>query len=119
MNKNLIAPCGMNCAICIAYLRDEKKCPGCRSRDKKCGIRKCIDFKKNKFEYCYQCDEFPCARIKRLDQRYRTKYGMSMIENLEHIKINGIREFIKREEKRWKCPDGIICVHNKKCYKSN
>lgn len=28
--KHLIAPCGMNCGTCIAYLRDKNKCPGCR-----------------------------------------------------------------------------------------
>ena len=39
-----------------------------------------------KFRYCYECDGFPCARVKRLDKRYRTKYEMSMIENLEYIR---------------------------------
>jgi hypothetical protein len=39
-----------------------------------------------KFRYCYECDEFPCARVKRLDKRYRTKYEMGMIENLEYIR---------------------------------
>lgn len=28
-DKSLIAPCGMNCGTCIAYLRDKNKCPGC------------------------------------------------------------------------------------------
>jgi hypothetical protein len=26
----LIAPCGMNCGVCMAYLREKNKCPGCR-----------------------------------------------------------------------------------------
>jgi hypothetical protein len=25
-NKQLIAPCGMNCGICLGYLRDKNKC---------------------------------------------------------------------------------------------
>jgi len=29
INSSLIAPCGMNCGICLAYLREKKKCPGC------------------------------------------------------------------------------------------
>ena len=33
MKKNLIAPCGMNCGICMAFLRPTNKCPGCRSDD--------------------------------------------------------------------------------------
>ena len=116
--QELIAPCGMNCGICVAYLRDKRKCLGCRLRDKKCGIRNCEKFQKNKFKYCYECDTFPCARIKRLDKRYRTKYEMSMIENLEYIGENGVNKFIEREKTRWKCPKcgGVTCVHNKKCY---
>ena len=116
--QELIAPCGMNCGICVAYLRDKRKCPGCRLRDKKCGIRNCEKFQKNKFKYCYECDTFPCARIKRLDKRYRTKYEMSMIENLEYIRENGVSKFIEREITRWKCPKcgGVICVHHRKCY---
>jgi hypothetical protein len=27
---HLVAPCGMNCGICRAYLREKNKCPGCR-----------------------------------------------------------------------------------------
>lgn len=30
---SLIAPCGMNCSICMAYLREKNKCPGCRGND--------------------------------------------------------------------------------------
>lgn len=116
--QELIAPCGMNCGICVAYLRDKRKCLGCRLRDKKCGIRNCEKFQKNKFKYCHECDTFPCARIKRLDKRYRTKYEMSMIENLEYIRENGVGKFIEGEITRWKCPKcgGVICVHNRKCY---
>jgi hypothetical protein len=31
--KELVAPCGMNCGICIAYLREKNKCPSCRGDD--------------------------------------------------------------------------------------
>ena len=115
----LIAPCGMNCGICAAYLRDKRKCFGCKSRDKKCSIRNCERYLKNKFRFCYECDSFPCERIKRLDKRYRTKYEMSMIENLEFIRKKGITKFIENEIERWKCPEcgGVICVHNKNCYR--
>lgn len=30
MEPTLIAPCGINCGICRAYLREKNKCPGCR-----------------------------------------------------------------------------------------
>ncbi len=53
-----------------------------------------------------------------MDKRYRTKYGMSEIENLNAIKKNGLEKFMKSEETKWKCPncEGIICCHDGKCY---
>jgi len=116
----LIAPCGMDCNLCLAYLREKNRCPGCNSIDNKsdyhtrCIIRNCKILKQNKREYCSsQCQKFPCARLKSLDKRYRTKYGMSMIDNLNNIEKNGIKEFIKQEEKKWIKRDKIFCVHRK------
>jgi hypothetical protein len=120
----LIAPCGMNCRLCYAYIRDEKSCPGCRGDDRQkmisclnCKIRNCDNLAKGRIQYCFSCEEYPCARLKHLDKRYRTKYGMSMIENLENIKKNGIRKFIRNEAKRWTCPGcgEIISVHKSQC----
>ena len=122
---NLIAPCGMNCSICIAYLREKNKCPGCRLFYKsepvtraRCKIKNCQTFKRSKSKFCFECEEYPCNRLKHLDKRYRTKYNMSMIENLENIKKLGLREFIKNEKIRWTCLHcgGTICVHSGYCY---
>ena len=109
----------MNCGICSAYLRDERKCPGCKKAGQKfhatCIIKNCDKIKKIRF--CSdKCEKYPCQRLKSLDKRYRTKYGMSMIENLENIRKNGIRKFINKEKKRWIKGNKIFCVHNKKYY---
>lgn len=120
MKKDLIAPCGMNCGICMAYLREKRKCPGCGTGKKECvRIYKCSRFRKNGYKFCYECNIFPCIKIKSLDKRYRTKYGMSMIENLEFIKKHGIGKFLKVQEEKYKCPEcgGVICVHHKECFK--
>ncbi len=120
----IIAPCGMNCGICMAYLRDKNKCPGCRGEDTgksksclNCNIKNCEELKNNHLEYCFSCAQFPCAGIKHLDKRYRMKYAMSMIENLENINILGIRKFIKNEKARWTCSEcgGTFCVHKGYC----
>jgi hypothetical protein len=119
---SLIAPCGMNCGICIAYLRDKNKCPGCRGLDgnrSKCKqIKHCPTFENGRAQFCFECEKFPCSRLKHLDERYRTKYNMSMIENLEYIKKFGLKEFVANEKIRWKCPEcgGTICVHKGYCY---
>ncbi len=95
-------------------------CTGCRPRDKKCAFLKkgCELLLIGKVKYCYECDDFPCERLERLDKRYRTYFKMSMIENLEYIKENGINQFLEMEEERWKCPEcgAVICCHNGICF---
>ena len=48
MKLNLIAPCGMNCGICLGYLRTKNRCNGCRVNAdeysnycRKCIIKNC------------------------------------------------------------------------------
>jgi len=125
MKSSLVASCGINCSVCRAYLRDKKKCPGCRGRNENksfscvnCKIKNCSELNKNHLKFCFECGKFPCERIKQMDKRYRTKYNMSTIENLENIKKFGLREFIKNEKIRWACSQcgGIICVHIGSCF---
>ncbi|MBP1648637.1 MAG: hypothetical protein H6Q30_2082 [Bacteroidetes bacterium] len=122
---SLVAPCGMNCGICMAYLREQNRCPGCRSADTdkaitvvRCKIKNCGALQRTSVKYCVDCDCFPCMNLKHLDKRYRTKYNMSMIENLECIKTHGIRAFARKEKLRWTCSEcgGTICVHRGYCY---
>lgn len=128
MQLSLIAPCGMNCGICRAYLRDKKNCPGCNGIDVnksasclKCRIKNCEKIQESKFKFCYECNKFPCSWMKQLDKRYRTRYAMSMIENLEQIKNFGMDEFMKIEKIKWSCKNcgGIICVHKGYCINCN
>jgi hypothetical protein len=119
--KKLIAPCGMDCAVCMAYLREKNKCPGCLGSNKgknksciRCKIKNCRRLVSSGKKYCFECDMFPCARLKHLDTRYCTKYEMSMIENLEYICKHGIKKFLIREEKRWVKDGKIYCVHHHK-----
>lgn len=119
MNKTLIAPCGMNCGLCVMHLRSGSTCPGCSSGRKvngrciKCAIKLCKD---RKGKYCCDCEKFPCERLLRLDTRYRQRYGMSEIENLKTIRETGIEALMKQEEKKWVNDDGVYCVHDRKRY---
>ena len=124
IKKSLIAPCGMNCGICLAFLRDKNRCSGCRevsnhkpAHCKKCVIIHCESLAKTDSNFCYDCEKYPCRRLKQLDERYRRKYNMSMIENLEEIKNIGLEQFAERENKRWTCPNcgAIRCVHRDFC----
>lgn len=133
MKETLIAPCGMNCSLCISYQSMEKDlnkkgfhrkyCPGCIPRGKNCTFMKdqCELLGKGLVRFCYECKDFPCKRLKALDKRYRTKYHMSMIENLKLMQENGMELFLEKEEKTWGCStcDGLICCHNGLCMSCN
>jgi len=128
ISSNLIAPCGMNCRICLGYIREKNRCPGCRMIDNqvslkseyrnRCRIKNCERLSQNHMKYCsIECGHFPCARLKQLDKRYRTKYGMSMLDNLKMIYEFGIKHFLRNEKEKWTCPEcgKLLCVHRPVC----
>jgi hypothetical protein len=124
IDPQAIAPCGMNCALCLAYQRPKRRCPGCWGEDTNkskscisCIIRNCEAIKTNTSHFCYECDKMPCKRLKQLDARYRNKYGMSMIDNLNEIKVRGMDVFLAHQAEKYTCPicQGLICVHRSRC----
>ena len=126
--KNLIAPCGMNCGICVAYQRKRKPCGGCRNSDLHkprhcaiCVIKNCSLLAATSSGFCYECEKYPCTRLKQLDKRYRTRYNMSMLENLENIRAKGMDTFIQTEDTRWKCRQcgRSLCAHRDFCLYCN
>lgn len=126
---DLIAPCGMNCRLCVSYqagLYDinrqgyqKRYCPGCIPRGKHCTFMKktCQVITKGKARLCLECADYPCRRLKDLDARYRKRYGMSMIENLTTIKEKGILALMKDEAIKWACPScgELMCCHTHTC----
>ena len=130
MNEDLIAPCGMNCAVCsgyLAFVNDVRNkgirmpyCRGCRPRNKNCAFlkKRCKLLMEGKVKYCYECPDFPCENLKHIDANYRKKFRMSMIENLEFIREHSIEKLLEREAEKWKCPQcgETICCHNGICF---
>lgn len=126
--EDMIAPCGMNCALCVSYQADiyeinkkgfnKKICKGCIPSNRECHYkRKCEKLSSNLVRFCHECKEFPCSMLKTLDSRYRKKYHMSMIENQDFIKKNGIEMFLEDQSQKWNCHEcrGLICCHNGLC----
>jgi hypothetical protein len=125
----LIAPCGMNCGICKAYIAYTKgiprqrgkvtQCTGCFPRAKNCYIKRgCKKLSNHEIQSCHECDTMPCESLQHLDKRYRERYGMSMVENLKMLKAVGIETFLASQQEKYKCPNcgDVICVHDGKCY---
>ncbi|MBT8341171.1 MAG: DUF3795 domain-containing protein [Desulfatitalea sp.] len=131
IKNELVAPCGMNCAICSKYLAyanslNKAQCSGCRPSNKKCTylFGKCSGINNSlkgnaASKFCFECDLYPCREIDRMDIRYRSNYKMSVKENLKAIKDDGIALFLNSQYKDHNCPNcgGLISVHNRKCFK--
>jgi len=126
---NIIAPCGMNCAICSRYLAyinnlNKSQCTGCRPRNETCDymFSKCSGINSNlptgDAPFCFECSQYPCRQINRMDNRYRENYRMSVKENLECIEQTGIESFIEEQTMKYRCAKcgGLISIHNRKCF---
>src|SRR4030042_3059660 len=129
MEEILIASCGMNCGLCSGYLAGKydvlnqgvqiRYCAGCRSKKNPCAFKKRCDLlKSGQVKYCFECDKLPCENLEPLNKRYSKNFHMSMIDNLNFIKENGMEKFLEKEAEKWKCPEcgGVICCHNGICY---
>lgn len=124
IDKNMIAACGMNCALCLARFRKKDICVGCRNikgyrvpHCSNCLIANCKELNQTKSKFCYECEKFPCLRLKNLDKRYRNKYNMSMIDNLNSIDKEGINIFLEKQVEKWTCKNcgHLLCVHRSIC----
>jgi hypothetical protein len=128
LQNHQIAPCGMNCALCSAFQRDKNTCHGCRIKTgykaqycTNCIIANCDKLDDTELNFCYNCKDFPCKRLKQLNTRYVTKYNMSMIDNLTNINEYGLDQFILMEQLKWTCSKcgKLICVHRGCCNNCN
>ena len=118
----MFAPCGMNCMVCYKHCYHKKPCEGCLMSDRgkpehcrKCEIKNCV--KMQEIDYCFECTEFPCKRIKRLEKSYNTRYHASLLENSKAVKTRGMSVFLKEQREKYTCPKcgGIISIHDVEC----
>ncbi len=127
---NLAAPCGFYCGTCRHYLArtkgllTEKRlkhgCGGCRIQNKRCSWvkRDCVLLGKRLVAFCFECDEFPCDNLRKLDERHHRDYGVSDFDNLRRIREIGAREWLREQSEKWMCPEcgGNLCVMDGVCY---
>jgi hypothetical protein len=120
--KNLVAPCGLFCGSCEMYrckamgdiegqkrLGTDFQCMGCRKDFNNCWSNDCKIYlccvKEKKQDFYYECDDFPCNRVK----PYRARQTEELLKdcgpdqnlrvyNLLIIKKMGWREWLKKEK---------------------
>ncbi len=128
--SDLIAPCGMNCGICKAYLAYSRgvpyrkgevaHCPGCLVRNKNCAFvkRDCEKLRRNQIRFCHECVDMPCHQLAKLDEYYVARYGMSMVANQKMMREKGMEDFLRSQAERYRCKScgDVVSVHDGKCY---
>ena len=130
VDNNLAAPCGIYCGACRQYLLWKKDlleergykqgCKGCRIRNKNCAFirRDCPTLRKKEIDFCYECDQFPCQKLQKIDIHYQEKYSVNMVKTLKRIEEIGVEKWLQEQEELYTCPEcgGEICVHDAECY---
>ena len=121
-NENLVAPCGLYCGACSAYLTTQEirvgtgkakagigmQCDGCLGGGRtpahvpKCAIRECSEAK-TKSRRCSECADFPCSRITDFNND-GMQHHSEVLTNLRQLRTMGIKDWTKYEEDRWSCP---------------
>ena len=122
IEESMIAPCGVNCLACSAYLFGKKPCLGCRAPEEQISRKSCRSCAKKRcafeqgIQWCFECSRFPCARIKSLDQRYRQNYDVNLIQNGLDAKRD-MDAFLQMQRDCFTCIScgGIIDQHHKRC----
>lgn len=122
ISDKMLAPCGVNCLFCSAHLSKKNACPGCRVPEELITRKSCRNCKKKQcvldkgLQWCFQCSEFPCAKIVGLNKRYIKNYDINLIQNgLDANKDMDL--FLQTQKNIFTCKkcSGIIDQHYKKC----
>lgn len=122
IESRMIAPCGVNCLACSAYLNGKKPCPGCRAPAEEHKRKSCQSCAKKKcafdkgFAWCFECGRFPCARIEDLNKRYTQNYGVDLVRNgLDAREDMDFFLEVQRERFTCKACGSVIDQHHRKC----
>lgn len=93
--------CGLNCGLCTMRLGGY--CPGCGggTGNQACAIARC-SLEHGGVEYCWQCEEFPCARYEGIDEFDSFITHQNRLRDLEKARDIGLEAYQaeQREKER-------------------
>jgi hypothetical protein len=111
---NFVAPCGLYCEECTAFL--DKECGGCRSNEglskeyrKYCKIYGCASSKNLKV--CLECQGFPCKTFAffKAERLEASSWFLDIWNNMKQIEKTGLTNFLRKKtnwlNKRKKCAE--------------
>jgi hypothetical protein len=116
----LDAYCGLYCGACPILLSTRagmaaEPCHGCKSEQRtaycaSCGIRACAQGRGD--EFCNECLEYAsCALMNTFLKDANWPYQQAAACNLESIRQIGLSEWLKAQERRWRC-DSCGAAHS-------
>lgn len=117
-DRNLAAPCGLYCGECMMYRAKDNPavleallargykpevvpCPGCRAVDGNCPAipHKCATYictQEQKVDFCFECKQFPCAKLNpAADMSAAIPHNLK-IYNLCFIKEQGLEKWLQQ-----------------------
>lgn len=120
--REMIAPCGVNCLACSAHLNPQNPCPGCRAPQEKITRKSCRNCAKKKcalgqgLQWCFECGRFPCGGIKSLSRRYVQNYKVDLLQNGLEAKQD-MDAFLQAQKERFTCAlcGGVTNQHRGRC----
>ena len=89
----------MDGLLCDGCCSGGKLAPHCQM----CNIRLHALNKQNNSR-CSDCEELPCYRITNLINMGGYLHRKEYLPNLKKIREMGVKEWVKKEEERWRCP---------------
>lgn len=121
---DLVAPCGLYCGECTAFLNEE--CGGCRSDEglsknykKYCKIYACSSGKN--LNVCLECRKFPCEFFDffKAEKLEESSWFLDIWSNMKQIKVVGLTKFLKGKadwlRKRKECAEKRGIKYCDKC----
>lgn len=100
MKESQYGPCGLYCAACGA-----PDCLGCLSDNvdnwvEQCKFRNCS--REKSVDFCCFCSDYPCTELREF-MNDQWPHHWTMESNLEYIKKNGVKKWLKAQKKEWSC----------------
>lgn len=107
--NQLFSLCGLNCGLCPMFLGNH--CGGCGNGNQSCKIAKC-SLTQGKFEYCYECRNYPCEQYKNIDEYDSFITHRRQKSDLEKAQRIGIEEYNLEQQEKSKILSYLLSNYN-------
>jgi len=112
--RNLAGCCGIHCGLCPRFQsKAASRCPGCKilSLTISCKRYNCC-VKKNGFETCAECGQFPCDKYDKFFDWDSFVSRKVCLTNLDRIKTAGLRRWLGEQGKRRKMLENLLAGYD-------